>query len=196
MESQYAPLSEACAKTLWDKTYDKRKIAATEIEKYILITFELSNRSHSMNHNHSFRRMVIEFNTTKNYNQIRKLINVLGQDLATSRDNNKRKGGLLGLAATSIGLGRVSITCRNENHHIMFDYPLCSQDTDKFVEELVTPVLNCLSDPEVRVRYFASESLYNIVKVARSSIIPLFPRIFSALSRLVTGKILLRCLQT
>lgn len=33
MESQYAPLSEACAKTLWDKTYDKRKIAATEIEK-------------------------------------------------------------------------------------------------------------------------------------------------------------------
>lgn len=52
--------------------------------------------------------MVIEFNTTKNYNQIRKLINVLGQDLVTSRDNNKRKGGLLGLAATSIGLGRVS----------------------------------------------------------------------------------------
>lgn len=51
MESQYAPLSEACAKTLWDKTYDKRKIAATEIEKYILITFEISNRSHSMNHN-------------------------------------------------------------------------------------------------------------------------------------------------
>lgn len=33
MESQYAPLSEACAKTLWDKTYDKRKVAAAEIEK-------------------------------------------------------------------------------------------------------------------------------------------------------------------
>lgn len=55
------------------------------------------------------------------------------------------------------------------------------------MEELISPVLNCLSDPEVRVRYFASESLYNIVKVARSSIIPLFPKIFSALSRLVTG---------
>lgn len=65
---------------------------------------------------------------------------------------------------------------------------LVFQDTDKFVEELVTPVLNCLSDPEVRVRLFASESLYNIVKVARHSIIPLFPRIFSSLSRLVTGK--------
>lgn len=74
------------------------------------------------------------------------------------------------------------------NVKIIFLNFVCHQDTDKFVEELVTPVLNCLSDPEVRVRYFASESLYNIVKVARSSIIPLFPRIFSALSRLVTGK--------
>lgn len=55
-----------------------------------------------------FRRMVMEFNSTKNYNQIRKLINVLGQDFSTSKDNNKRKGGLLGLAATSIGLGKVN----------------------------------------------------------------------------------------
>lgn len=60
--------------------------------------------------------MVIEFNTAKNHNQIRKLINVLGQDLATSRDNNKRKGGLLGLAATSIGLGRVSASISYELH--------------------------------------------------------------------------------
>lgn len=61
------------------------------------------------------------------------------------------------------------------------------KDSALFVEDLVTPVLNCLVDPEVRVRLFASESLYNIVKVARGSTIPLFPRIFSSLSRLVTG---------
>lgn len=61
------------------------------------------------------------------------------------------------------------------------------QDSDKFINDLVLPILNCMSDPEVRVRYFASESLYNVVKVARSSIIPLFPKIFSSLSRLVTG---------
>lgn len=35
MESPYTPLSEACAKTLCEKTYDKRKIAASEIEKYV-----------------------------------------------------------------------------------------------------------------------------------------------------------------
>lgn len=52
--------------------------------------------------------MVMEFNSTKNHKQIQKLIGVLGKDFAVSKDSNKRKGGLLGLAATSIGLGKVS----------------------------------------------------------------------------------------
>lgn len=151
MESQYAPLSEACAKTLWDKTYDKRKLAATEIEKQVLSISRQSDWRKLMILLLFWHRMVIEFNTTKNYVQIRKLINVLGQDLATSRDNNKRKGGLLGLAATCIGLGRVrqtwtrAIECPNFSTVSSF----IPQDTDKFVEELVTPVLNCLADPEV-----------------------------------------------
>lgn len=33
MDNPYAPLSEACAKTLSDKTYDKRKLASQEVEK-------------------------------------------------------------------------------------------------------------------------------------------------------------------
>ncbi|XP_037026812.1 protein VAC14 homolog [Bradysia coprophila] len=142
MESSYAPLTEACAKALSDKTYEKRKAAALEIEK-----------------------MVNEFNKAKNTNQIRKLLNLLGNDFAISRDSNKRKGGLIGLAAVSIGLGK---------------------DSEKYINDLVRPILNCLSDPELKVRYFASESLYNVVKVARGAIVPLFPDIFSALSRLVT----------
>lgn len=35
MDSPYAPLSESCAKLLSDKTYEKRKAAALEIEKYV-----------------------------------------------------------------------------------------------------------------------------------------------------------------
>lgn len=61
-------------------------------------------------------RMVMEFNSTKNYTQIRKLITVLGQDFSTSKDNNKRKGGLLGLAATSIGLGKVLPSNEKKKH--------------------------------------------------------------------------------
>lgn len=50
--------------------------------------------------------MASEFNLTKNNVQISKLLNVL-REFATSRDSNKRKGGLIGLAAASIGLGKV-----------------------------------------------------------------------------------------
>lgn len=61
-----------------------------------------------------------------------------------------------------------------------------AKDSDKYVNELVTPIMSCLSDPDLRVRYFACESLYNVVKVARAAIIPYFPELFAALSRLVT----------
>ncbi|XP_030562683.1 protein VAC14 homolog [Drosophila novamexicana] len=142
MDPPYAPLSESCAKALGDKMYDKRKVASQEIEK-----------------------MVIEFNDKNNATQIRKLIEVLSNDYATSRDANRRKGALIGLAATGLGLGK---------------------DSDKYVNELVTPIMSCLSDPDLRVRYFACESLYNVVKVARAAIIPYFPELFAALSRLVT----------
>jgi vacuole morphology and inheritance protein 14 len=56
------------------------------------------------------------------------------------------------------------------------------------MNELLTPVLNCLSDQDTRVRYFASESLYNIAKIGRANIIQLFPDIFAALSKLVTDQ--------
>lgn len=35
MDTPYGPLSESCAKLLSDKTYEKRKAAALEIEKYV-----------------------------------------------------------------------------------------------------------------------------------------------------------------
>ncbi|EDW81518.1 uncharacterized protein Dwil_GK12108 [Drosophila willistoni] len=142
MDPPYAPLSESCAKALGDKVYDKRKVASQEIEK-----------------------MVMEFNNKNNSAQIRKLIEVLTNDYATARDANRRKGALIGLAATGLGLGK---------------------DSDKYVNELVMPIINCLSDPDLRVRYFACESLYNVVKVSRAAIIPFFPELFAALSRLVT----------
>lgn len=51
--------------------------------------------------------MVSEFNKAKNIGQIQKLLTVLGREFALSRDVHKRKGGLIGLAAASIGLGKV-----------------------------------------------------------------------------------------
>lgn len=136
-------LSESCAKALSDKTYEKRKLAAVEIEK-----------------------MIVEYNKSKSYVQIKKLIETFATQYCTSKDPNKRKGGLIAIAACCIALG--------------------PQDSAQFMSDMLIPVLNCLIDVDTRVRYFAGESLYNIAKIGRQSIISMFPDIFSALSRLVS----------
>ncbi|KAI4468980.1 tax1 binding protein-related [Holotrichia oblita] len=141
-EKDYAPLSLACVKTLHDKLYEKRKIAALEIEK-----------------------MVKEFAAVDNTMQIKKLLKVLGEDFATSQNPHVRKGGLLGLAATSIALGK---------------------QTSQYTDELIKPILACFQDADLRVRYYACESLYNVVKVARSAVLPHFSAIFNALNKIST----------
>ena len=52
--------------------------------------------------------MVKEFVVLGNKHQIRRLLRVLGQDFAGSQNPHSRKGGLIGLAATAIALGKVS----------------------------------------------------------------------------------------
>jgi len=51
--------------------------------------------------------MVKDFVSANNVTQIRKLLRVLGQDFTLSQNQNSRKGGLIGLAATAIALSRV-----------------------------------------------------------------------------------------
>lgn len=141
-DKDYAPLSAACVRALNDKLYDKRKTAALEIEK-----------------------MVKEFAAVNNTGQIKRMLKILGQDFALSQNPHARKGGLIGLAAIAIALGK---------------------DTACYTEELIKPILGCLSDQDLRVRYYACESLYNVVKVARSSVLPHFPTIFNSLSKIAT----------
>jgi len=140
-DKDYAPLSTACVRALNDRLYEKRKAAALEIEK-----------------------MVKDFVSVGNTSQIKKLLKVLGAEFAISQNPHMRKGGLIGLAAMAIGLGR---------------------ETGSYTEELITPILTCLSDADSRVRYYACESLYNVVKVSRESVLPLFNEIFSSISCVV-----------
>lgn len=44
-------------------------------------------------------------------------------------------------------------------------------------------MLACFSDPDSRVRYYACESLYNIVKVLRASVLIYFNEIFDGLCK-------------
>nr|XP_023024836.1 protein VAC14 homolog [Leptinotarsa decemlineata] len=141
-EKDYAPLSTACVRALHDKLYDRRKTAALEIEK-----------------------MVKEFSAVNNTGQIKRLLKVLGQDFSLSQNPHARKGGLIGLAAIAIALGK---------------------DTELYADELIKPILGCMADQDLRVRYYACESLYNVVKVSRGAVLPHFSAIFNALSKIAT----------
>ncbi|XP_021943778.1 protein VAC14 homolog isoform X3 [Folsomia candida] len=139
-DKDYSPLSLACVKSLSDKSYEKRRQAAAEIEK-----------------------MVKDFTQMKNSEQIKKLLRVLGHDFTMSQMTNWRKGGIIGLASSAMGLGR---------------------DAGNYIDELILPILHCFGDSDPRARYYACEGLYNVTKVARGAILLHFNEIFNALSKL------------
>lgn len=127
-------------RALNDKLYEKRKVAALEIEK-----------------------LVREFVAQNNSTQIRHVIQILASEFALSQHPHSRKGGLIGLAACSIALGK---------------------DSGLYLKELIEPVLTCFNDSDSRLRYYACEALYNIVKVARGAVLPHFNVLFDGLSKL------------
>ncbi|KAL2300262.1 hypothetical protein Nmel_012231 [Mimus melanotis] len=139
-ERDLSPLTPGVVRALTDKLYEKRKVAALEIEK-----------------------LVREFVAQNNTSQIKHVIQILSQEFALSQHPHSRKGGLIGLAACSIALGK---------------------DSGLYLKELIEPVLTCFNDADSRLRYYACEALYNIVKVARGSVLPHFNVLFDGLSKL------------
>ncbi|KAH9509518.1 PtdIns(3,5)P(2) sythesis regulation factor [Bulinus truncatus] len=137
-DKDHAPLTASCARALVDKLYEKRKSAALEIE-----------------------RLMKELLAVSQFDQIKKLLKVL-EEYAVSQNPNTRKGGLIGLAAVAIGLGK---------------------DSCNYINNLVRPVVVCFHDGDSRVQYYACEALYNIVKVARGAVLPHFNDIFDGLSK-------------
>lgn len=81
-----SPLAPAILRGLGDRSYDKRKNAALEIEA-----------------------LIKTLDDTNETDRICAIIVLLGQDFATSTNPNHRKGGLIGLAASSIGLMSVGV---------------------------------------------------------------------------------------
>ena len=128
---------------------------------------------------HVISRSVKEFLVSQNYGLIERLISVLGRDFALSESSNMRKGGLIGLAAAALGLQKVGnlfpATCSGRYHGQNF------QETKRFAPDLIKPVLTCMSDKDSRVRYYACESLYNVMKVCKENILPMFNEIFCTL---------------
>ena len=77
-------LQQSTTRNLSDKLYEKRKMGALEVEQ-----------------------LVKELNVNKETEKIRSVINHLVRNFSDSSQGNSRKGGLIALAATAIGLGPV-----------------------------------------------------------------------------------------
>ncbi|XP_021594534.1 protein VAC14 homolog isoform X2 [Manihot esculenta] len=127
-------------RNLSDKLYEKRKNAALEVEG-----------------------IVKQLAAAGDHDKISALINLLTTEFTYSPQANHRKGGLIGLAAATVGL---------------------TTEAAQHLEQIVPPVLNSFSDQDSRVRYYACEALYNIAKVVRGDFIVFFNQIFDALCKL------------
>ncbi|KAF3320141.1 protein VAC14 isoform X1 [Carex littledalei] len=135
---------------LSDKLYEKRKNAALEIEG---ITKKLA--------------------ASGDHDKIAALIKMLTDDFTYSAQVHNRKGGLIGLAAVTVGL------TTEAGPHLDLKYFMSDH-----LENIIPPVVNSFLDHDSRVRYYACEALYNIAKVVRGEFIVFFNRIFDALCKL------------
>ncbi|BBN11517.1 vacuole morphology and inheritance protein 14 [Marchantia polymorpha subsp. ruderalis] len=135
-----ALLPTSVLRNLSDKLYEKRKNAALEVEG-----------------------VVKQLTASGEHEKISGVIQVLTNDFAMSPQANHRKGGLIGLAAATVGL---------------------ANDASQHLDRIVPPVLNSSTDEDSRVRFYACEALYNIAKVSRGDFIVFFNDIFDALCKL------------
>ncbi|KAA0186364.1 Protein VAC14 [Fasciolopsis buskii] len=141
MERDYPPLTVACVKNLVDKLFEKRKLAAAEIERLTREAFAEDKR-----------------------NDIVRLIGYFSQDFVMSPNPHTRKGGLLGLASVAIGL---------------------NQNACLYHGPIILPVIRMFHDNDSRVRYYACETLYNVIKLTRKETKNFLNEIFDAISRAV-----------
>lgn len=105
-----------------------------------------------------------------NRGAIEDLVDTLSNSYALSAKNNARKGGLLCLAASAVGLAAAP------------DDAGLTMAAD-LMPRLVKPVLASFTDPDPRVRYYALEALYNIAKSTRGHFLAVFSEVFDALFR-------------
>jgi hypothetical protein len=81
------PLSANIVRNLSDKLYEKRKMGALELEQ-----------------------LIRDSKDAKDTEKINTIINFITSQFALSSSGNQRKGGLIALAATAIGLGAVHLS--------------------------------------------------------------------------------------
>ena len=139
-------ISAAILVSLAHKRYERRRLAAMEIEKIV--------------------RSLVSQN---DFERVRAIILLLSDDYVRSSNEDARKGGVVALAASAIGLKK-----GNEEDASLME---CK-------DLILASVVHCCQDHSQRVRYYATESLFNVVKVIPSLAVQHFFILFEILRSL------------
>ena len=106
----------------------------------------------------------------------------MADEFVSHESANRRKGGLLGLAAIVVGLERGLGEAKRDgddgddgfSRRETFEENHTKTRLERDALRLtVPPVLAAFRDPDARVRYYACEAMYNIVKTARGGLLSL-----------------------
>ena len=139
-------ISAAVLVSLAHKRYERRRLAAMEIEKVV-------------------RSLVVQ----EDYERVRAILLLLSDDYVRSTNEDARKGGAVALAACAIGLKKA-----NESR----------QDVLECRDLILASVIHACQDHSQRVRYYATESLFNVTKVIPSLAVQHFFILFEILRSL------------
>jgi Vacuolar 14 Fab1-binding region len=172
--SSQQSISASVLVSLAHKRYERRRLAAMEIEKVV--------RSLVVQHQHQSIKNQQQVSVAKKNNylltspvgdmaleRIRAILLLLSDDYVRSTSEDARKGGVVALAACAIGLKK-------------------ADDSSPSVQEcrdlILASVVHACQDHSQRVRYYATESLFNVVKVIPSLAVQHFFILFEILRSL------------
>jgi len=146
--SSQQSISAAVLVSLAHKRYERRRLAAMEIEKVVRSLVQQGDEQ---------------------LERVRAILLLLSDDYVRSTSEDARKGGVVALAASAIGLKKAPDT--NVIAHECRDLILAS-------------VVHACQDHSQRVRYYATESLFNVIKVIPSLAVQHFFILFEILRSL------------
>ena len=121
--SSQQSISPAVLVSLAHKRYERRRLAAMEMEKVV--------------------RSLAQQNE---WDRVRAILLLLSDDYVRSTSEDARKGGVVALAAAAIGMKK-------------------NKASDDCQDLILASVVHACQDHSQRVRYYATESLFNVVKV-------------------------------
>ena len=123
-------VSAAVLVSLAHKRYERRRLAAMEIEKVV--------------------RTLVQ---SRELDRVKGILLLLSDDYVRSTNEDARKGGVVAMAACAIGLKKAH------------DMPGLAEKTNECTDLILASVVHACQDNSQRVRYYATESLFNVIKV-------------------------------